>query len=107
MNCLFLSDAAYPFIKGDIENHELTDTSTPAAIVYNANKDGQTTLNKAITNIQMADDGTISFDFMGGTTDIKEVGKVNDDNWYDLQGRKIANPTRGLYIKKGKIIFKK
>ena len=107
MNCLFLSDAAYPFIKGDTENHELTDKSTPAAIVYNANKDGQTTLNKAITNIQMADDGTISFDFMGGTTDIKEVGKVNDDNWYDLQGRKIANPTRGLYIKEGKIIFKK
>jgi len=107
MHCLYLSDAAYPFVSGTTENRELTDTSVPAATVYSANKDGQTLLNKAITNIQMADDGTISFDFMGGTTDIKEVNDVNDDCWYDLQGRKTGSPTQGLYIKNGKLIFKK
>ncbi|MBO4451837.1 MAG: M6 family metalloprotease domain-containing protein [Bacteroidaceae bacterium] len=107
MNCRYLSDAAYPFVNETTENRELTDTSTPAATVYSANEVGQTILNKAITNIQMADDGTISFDFMGGTTDIKEVNHVNDDNWYDLQGRKIESPTQGLYIKNGKLIFKK
>jgi hypothetical protein len=109
MNCLFLSNAAYPYISETAVNCELTDTSSPAATVYSKNADGQTMLNKAITNIQMADDGTISFDFMGGTTGVEEViekNTVDAENWYDLQGRKVESPTYGFYIKGGKKIFK-
>ena len=109
MNCLFLSNAAYPYISETAVNCELTDTSSPAATVYSKNAEGQTMLNKAITNIQMADDGTISFDFMGGTTGVEEVidkNTVDAENWYDLQGRKVESPIHGLYIKGGKKIFK-
>ena len=53
----------YPY-KG---NNELTNTSTPAAILYNANTDGSMFMNKPITNIVQNDNGSISFDFMGGS----------------------------------------
>ena len=44
-------------------------------------------------------------DFEGGTTGVNEVrgqkSEVRGD-FYDLQGRKVANPTKGLYIVNGK-----
>lgn len=48
-----------------------------------------------------------------GTTDInpikykgiEELKSSSDDIIYDLQGRKVANPRKGLYIKNGKKIF--
>jgi len=33
-----------------------------------------------------------------------ENGKTMDTPYYDLQGRPVANPTRGIYIKDGKKI---
>lgn len=49
---------------------------------------------------------TIDFDDettgVKGVSEVKEVSEVNDDSWYDLSGRKIAQPTKGLYIKNGK-----
>ena len=29
------------------------------------------------------------------------------ENWYDLQGRRVEKPTRGLYIKGNKKVFVK
>ena len=47
-----------------------------------------------------------SFDFGGNTTGIKSVQgerlKVNGSEFYDLQGRRVAQPTKGLYIVNGK-----
>jgi lysophospholipase L1-like esterase len=31
-----------------------------------------------------------------------EYGTLDADNYYDLQGRKVANPTRGIYIQNGR-----
>ena len=44
----------------------------------------------------------------GETTEISDALRLNDkgqmtnDNFYDLQGRKIEKPTKGLYIHNGK-----
>ena len=49
----------------------------------------------------------------GETTGIKEIdnGQLTIDSWagacYDLQGRRIENPTKGVYIKNGKLFIKK
>lgn len=48
----------------------------------------------------------LSFD--DTTSGIQDVttfqGESKDDNYYDLQGRRVVNPTRGIYIHKGKKI---
>lgn len=44
----------------------------------------------------------------GGTTAIEEtVNDTNDNVYYDLMGRRIENPTRGIYILGGKKVFVK
>lgn len=45
-------------------NNELTNTSRPAAELYNRNSDGTYYMNKPITNITRNTDGTISFSFI-------------------------------------------
>lgn len=56
---------AFPGTSG---NSELTDTSTPAATLFNANADGRKYMGKPITNISESSDGLISFSFMSTTT---------------------------------------
>jgi hypothetical protein len=42
------------------------------------------------------------------TTDITNViREINDDEYYDLQGRRVINPSKGFYIQNGKKIFVK
>lgn len=53
----------YPGTSG---NTELTDTSKPAATLFNANADGRKYMGKPITNIAESTDGLISFTFMNG-----------------------------------------
>ena len=42
-----------------------------------------------------------------GTTGVKEVknGEVKGDEWYTLQGQRVAKPGKGLYIKNGKKVI--
>ena len=112
---LHLSTSPYPYA-GDPVVDALTDTSVPAAVMYNANSKGDFLMSKPITNIQMTSDGLISFDFMGGddTTGIEDLqisdlpfgssdpnqivdSKSVNSNFYDLQGRKAASQ-KGLLI---------
>lgn len=103
----YLSTTVYPYT--DIETgaviQSLTDDSDPAATLFNKNAAMTFRMSKPVTNIRMADDGTISFDFMQ-TTGIKAsvVDTTDDDGWYDLQGRRLkVRPVRkGLYIHHGK-----
>ena len=46
----------------------------------------------------------LGFDFNGEVTGISQVesGKLKVENVFDLQGRKVAQPTKGLYIVNGK-----
>jgi len=85
--------------------HSLTDDSDPAATLFNKNAAMTFRMSKPVTNIRMADDGTISFDFMQATgIKASVVDTTDDDDWYDLQGRRLkVRPTRkGLYIHHGK-----
>ena len=53
---------------------------------------------------------SLSINNGGGTTGIEtmsEVRGVMSDVWYDLQGRRVENPTKGVYIKNGKLFIKK
>ena len=76
--------------------------------MYNENASNSTLLSKPITNIQMSDDGLISFDFMGDDpTGIRNLTPdftpVNDGCLIDLQGRRVERPSKGLYIQNGKL----
>ena len=59
----------------------------------------------AIRNIRRDADGLISFDFMGGTSDIRGIMADSDPTdleYFDLQGRKVSVPSRGIYIIRNK-----
>ena len=103
MNKVHLSTSSYPY--GD--NKELTNTSTPAALMKTKNPAGENLLSKPITNIQMTNGGLVSFDFMGGTTGIEELKKGRMEErkmegaWYGLSGqRSVFNSPqkKGVYI---------
>ena len=103
----YLSTSVYPFTNPEtlVINASLTNDSDPSAMLFTANTDGLKLMSKPITNIQMAADGTISFDFMKAPTAIRRVQVDADDApWYDLQGRRIqGRPVhKGLYIHNGK-----
>ena len=100
-----LSTSSYPWVDEakSIVNRALTDTSTPAATMYNANVQGLKLLGKSITNIQMADDGTISFNFMMDEVDAVEDILTDGDTivgWCALNGQQLnAQPVQsGVYI---------
>lgn len=99
-------------------NNSLTDTSEPAAAVYNAKADGSLLMGKPITNITQNDDGTIGFDFMGGSDNniidaienitIQQPSKFT--GYYTLDGRyagsSFSSLPKGVYVTNGKKIIK-
>jgi len=108
----YLSTSTYPYTDplSLVVNQMLTNESEPASTVFNENAEGEFFMSKSISNIQMASDGTISFDFMKESTGIKPVAgeQQTTGSWYDLQGRKLTGkPTRkGVYIvNKKKVAF--
>lgn len=85
----------YPGTSG---NTSLTDSSSPAATLYNANASGKYYMGKPITGITQNADGTIAFDFMGGSSsnivydaidDIRAAATADDGlvRVYDTSGR--------------------
>lgn len=64
-NDTYVSDFAGDPFPGTKNKTSLTDTSKPAATLYNANTDGRKFMGKPITNIAERN-GLISFDFNGG-----------------------------------------
>ena len=99
-------------------NNELTDTSSPAAMLWNSHNAslGTSYMGKPVTEITRNDDGTVSFLVMGGddnnvlynstatgiatlkTTD----SKVADRRVYSIDGRLLGTDInampKGLYI---------
>lgn len=68
------SDFLYPYRYND----SLTNNSTPAATLYNANSDGTKFMNCAILDITQNTDGTITFGYRKSTTPSSDTG--GDDN---------------------------
>jgi M6 family metalloprotease-like protein len=90
------------------DNNLLTNESKPAASLNHENTDDSKLMNKPLTNIAVTA-GLASFDFMGGDpSGIKEM-QVSDSKiqgCYDLQGRRITTPKKGVYIVNGhKVLF--
>ena len=70
---------------------------------YNTNAKCELIAGKSVTNIQQHTDGTVSFDFMGGTSSAVEAVRTAADRRveavYDLAGRRVQTPVAGrLYI---------
>lgn len=100
----------------------LTDTSKPAAELYNALADGSKLMGKPVYNIEKDDDGNISLTFMTKekeTDAIQDIAMAEDttgdDTVYDITGKKagrigdIKNGSlkAGIYIIGGKRLQKK
>ena len=113
----------YPYVNGAIVNDELSSESLPTATLYNANTDGRKFMNKPITAITRADDGTIAFDFMGGddnnildnATTATAITTVNmparsDNGIFSVDGRYLGTDLtklgKGIYIVRGKKVVK-
>lgn len=109
----------YPYmVSGAVMNDELTDDSRPAAKLYNRNADGTKYMGKPVTAIRKNADGTMSFDFIGGseenildntTTAIKDIKadtRKADNRVYSIDGRYLGDDInalgKGLYIVGGK-----
>lgn len=113
----------YPYmVSGMVMNDELTDDSRPAAKLYNKNADGTKYMGKPVTAIRKNADGTMSFDFMGGSEenildnttkkeetaikDIKADTRKADNSVYSIDGRYLGDDInalgKGLYIVGGK-----
>lgn len=73
-------------------NNSFTNTSTPAAKLWNQNTDGSYLLNKSVTDITQNSNGSISFKFKNGATEVvppensilfadAEVKRICVKNW--------------------------
>lgn len=108
LNNRHLSTSAYPWSTDSTTfvNNELTDTSTPAAVMYNKNTAASKLLSKPITNIVVNGDGMVSFDFMGGDataiSTLRVQPSTSSSYFFNLQGQRVDNPSRGVYIKEGR-----
>lgn len=101
-----LAGDPYPGTSG---NASLTDSSTPASTLYNANASGTYYMSKPITSITQNDDGTIAFDFMGGSTtnllynaieSLVAESATNPDalvSVYDVAGRLVHTARAGQF----------
>lgn len=87
---------------GSSKKTELTDTSTPAATLYNENPEGNKYMSKPITNIQEKN-GLISFNFMDEATSIKTINSTKPSSAiYNLSGEYLGTNLntlpKGIYI---------
>lgn len=92
---------------GTLGNNELSDTSQPAATLFNANEDGEMLLHVSLTNIDQDANDHISFDFApNGETAINRV-EASVAPWqsgrYTLDGRRANSNERGLIVVDGKL----
>ena len=91
-------------------NNQLTNESTPAAKLNHINTDDSKLMNKPVTNIAVTA-GLASFDFMGGAlSGICNVHSTSNSQsllFYTLDGRRVTNPTKGIYVVNGKKVVLK
>ena len=107
MRCKYLSTSSYPFTNSVslVVNQMLTDESSPASKVFNKTAEGKFFMSKPISNIQLASDGTISFDFMKVPVSVAPIRySANDEDdpvaYFDYSGRCLPSVPScpGIYI---------
>ena len=93
----YLSTSPYPYYDEelDITNVLLTDYSFPAATVFHENTDGNKFMSRPVTDIEMNDDGIISFNFMKDPVSVEPICSFSQAvpvAYYDLTGRRLSSP---------------
>jgi hypothetical protein len=58
-------------------------------------------------NVDPGSGARMTMVFADETTGIKDVNTTSNNRYFDLQGRSVAQPTKGLYIVNGKKVIKK
>lgn len=121
LNSNLMSSAAYPWYTDSTTfvNRDLTASSIPATLMFNADSNGSYYLSKSITNISQNADGTVTFyfrkmksgdtgisDFTNGYTRFSDNEKISVV--HTLQGVRVGRPKeKGIYIRNGhKFIYK-
>lgn len=104
LSYLTLSGDTWP---GTSKKTELSDNSTPAASLFNANANGEKLMNHSITGIRESREGYISFIFDEEALGTPSISSVKSEGCvYDLSGRKCTTTqglmSRGIYIQDGK-----
>ena len=96
---LRLKNTTYPYVDAEGISHDsLTDTSVPAAMIFNPRSDGIKLMGKSITDIREEGD-YVSFRFSDTSTGIATISAhASPVAVYDLQGRRITEPSSGIYI---------
>lgn len=78
---------------------------------YRMNEESKLGANKAYLRIAKAEfadeESSISMRFGGDATLIESINIVESNTYFDLQGRKVENPTNGLYIINGQKVLVK
>ena len=81
-------------------NNSLTNTSTPAAELFNPNSDNTVLMSKPVTQMTVTE-GVASFRFHNdmptGVPYIQQQSLHKDDGWYRIDNR--------LYIHQGKVVW--
>lgn len=98
----------YTYLNGQRTLDSLTNNSYPAATLFHKNADGSKWLSKPVYKIKKYADQTVSFRFLSNPeTDAICVPRVEEPEapCYDLAGRRVYNPRRGIYIRKGKKVW--
>lgn len=120
MTSIKRSDAwTYPYVAKDVlgndslANDSLTNFSAPSAMLNNPNIDGTLLMSKPITRMSVDANGCASFVFTEETTTsvhdvlLHQEPLIHADPMYDLQGRRLSVPAKGLYIQGNKLRLKK
>lgn len=81
----YASNDTYPYSSYSKKNNTLSNTSSPAAHLYNENVDGTLLMGKSLLDITQNADGTISFSFksMEGSNYDAQVGDVLFEETFD------------------------
>ncbi len=90
-------------------NTQFNKDSAPAATLFNENTDGTKFLHCSIEQITQNADGTIGFKYVANyqSTAIRLLQRdgSKESAMYNLQGQRVKNPTKGLYIVDNKKVF--
>ena len=93
------SESVYALSGGQFKLY--TGTELPAGKAY---------LLKTDVDAAGGSGAPLSFDFGGDVTGISTIDngqQTTDNRWYDLSGRRVENPTKGMYIHNGKKVIVK
>lgn len=91
---------------GTSRKTELSDTSTPAATLFNTNAEGDKLMHHSFTEISETSDGCIDFTFDEEALGISTPEFTKLHPIYDLSGRRVNKGSeKGIYIQDGKKIM--